>query len=152
MRALLLDTNIWLRVVQPTAPQHAIAVDALAALIAQGATVYVTAQNVIEFWSVATRPVDANGLGWSVEAAAQEVERIMALFPSLDDTPAVFAHWQTLVAAHRVIGRRVHDARLVAVMLAHDVSHILTFNGDDFRGFNEIVVVEPTSVVAPSDS
>jgi len=31
-------------------------------------------------------------------------------------------------------------------MLAHGVTHLLTFNGDDFRAFNEIVVVSPTDV------
>jgi predicted nucleic acid-binding protein len=150
MRSLLLDTNIWLRMVQPQAPQHTLAVDALATLVAQGDTVYFTAQNVIEFWSVATRPVEANGLGWSVEATKAEVDRVMALFPLLADTPAVFTHWLALVSAHRVTGRRVHDARLVAVMLAHGVHHVLTFNGDDFRAFNEIVVVEPADVVPAS--
>jgi predicted nucleic acid-binding protein len=34
----------------------------------------------------------------------------------------------------------VHDARLAAVMLAHGVNHILTFNVDDFRRYPGIVV------------
>ena len=149
MTAYLLDTNAWLRVVQREALQHALAVDALAALLGQGDTIFMTAQNLIEFWSVASRPSDANGLGWTVEAVRLEIDRVLAQFPLLEDTPAVFVHWLDLVTPHRVIGRRVHDARLVAVMLAHGVTHLLTFNADDFRQFSEIVVVTPRQVVSP---
>jgi len=147
MTAYLLDTNVWLRAVQPPAPQHAVAVNALTTLLAQGDDVYITTQNIIEFWSVATRSADANGLGWSVAQVQLEVDRVRALFPLLDDTTAILNHWLTLVTTHGVVGRRVHDARLVAVMLAHNLGHVLTFNADDFRRFPEIVVVDPAEVV-----
>ena len=84
-----------------------------------------------------------------MEAVRLEIDRVLAQFPLLDDTPAVFVHWLDLVSTHRVIGRRVHDARLVAVMLVHGISHLLTFNRDDFRQFSEIVIVEPAQVVPP---
>lgn len=150
MTTYLLDTNVWLRAVQLTAPQHLVAVNALAALLDRGDDIVITAQNLIEFWSVATRPADVNGLGWPVTVAQVEIERVRTLFPLLDDTPAILAHWLTLVTTHGVIGRRVHDARLVAVMLAHTIGHVLTFNGDDFRRFPEIVVVDPADIVTPS--
>lgn len=148
MTVYLLDTNVWLRVVQSESPHHRVAVDALAAILGQGDEIFVTPQNLIEFWSVASRPRDANGLGWTVEAVGLEIDRVLAQFPLLDDTAAVFVHWLGLVTQHRVSGRRVHDARIVAVMLAHSISHLLTFNHDDFRQFSEIVIVEPTRVVA----
>src|SRR6266542_3459924 len=89
MTAYLLDTNIWFRSVQREAPHHPIAVEALATLLAQGNDVFITAQNLIEFWSVASRPIEANGLGWSVETVRQEIDRLLALFPLLDDTADV---------------------------------------------------------------
>jgi predicted nucleic acid-binding protein len=115
MTTYLFDTNIWLRLVQPQAPQHPRALHALTMLLAQG---------------------DA-------------IERILTQFPLLDDIPAIFAVWLRLVTTHQVTGRRVHDARLAAVMLAHGVTHLLTFNGDDFRQFTEIVIVEPPDVPPP---
>ena len=107
-----------------------------------------TAQNLIEFWSVASRPIEANRLGWSVETVRQEIDRLLALFPLLDDTADVFTHWLQLVSTYRVIGRRVHDARLVAAMLTHGVTHLLTFNRDDFRQFAMITVVTPMDLLA----
>ncbi|MDP5018828.1 MAG: hypothetical protein NWQ43_16260 [Dolichospermum sp.] len=41
----------------------------------------------------------------------------------------------------------MHDARLAAAMVAHNITHLLTFNVDDFKRFSEIVVVDPRSVV-----
>jgi predicted nucleic acid-binding protein len=153
MATYLLDTNIWLRTVQRESPHHSLAVEALATLLTQGDEVFITAQNVIEFWSVATRPAAANGLGWSVEVARQEVDRLQGQFPLLDDSADVFTQWLQLVSAAQVIGRRVHDARLVAVMITHSVTHLLTFNRDDFRQFSMITVVTPADVLAsPSDS
>ena len=149
MTTFLLDTNIWLRTVQRESPQHALAVEALATLLLQGDAVCITAQNVIEFWSVATRPATANGLGWSVEVVCQEIERLQAQFPLLDETADVFAHWVSLVTAGQVIGSRLHDARLVAVMLPHGITHLLTFNHLDFRQF-PITVVTPSDLLASS--
>ena len=149
MTTYLIDTNIWLRTVQRESPQHSLAVEALATLLTQGDEVFITAQNIIEFWSVATRPAAANGLGWSVEAARQEIDRLHAQFPLLDETADVFGHWMSLVTAFHVIGRRVHDARLVAVMLTHGITHLLTFNHLDFRQF-PITVVTPSDLLASS--
>lgn len=42
----------------------------------------------------------------------------------------------------------VHDARLAATMLAHGLSHILTFNTADFARYAPagLVVVDPAAV------
>jgi predicted nucleic acid-binding protein len=138
--------------IQRDSHQHHVAVDALSTIILQGDRIFVTAQNLIEFWSVATRPSEANGLGWSVERAQMELDRMLDQFSLLEDVPAIIASWLALVTSHRVIGRRVHDARLVAAMMAHSVSHLLTFNVDDFRQFVEIVVVDPAQIVASRSS
>ena len=52
-----------------------------------------------------------------------------------------------LVIDYRVSGVQVHDARLVAAMLAHGVTHILTFNTADFARYapEGIVAVAPAS-------
>ena len=42
----------------------------------QGERVFVTAQNLIEFWNSATRPIDRNGFGLTPTQAEQEVDRL----------------------------------------------------------------------------
>jgi len=71
---------------------------------------------------------------------------MLRLFPLLDDSPAIFPEWQRLVAAHAVLGKNGHDARLVAAMLVHGVTHLLTFNTADFARFPGITALDPASI------
>jgi predicted nucleic acid-binding protein len=136
-----------LRLADPASPQHRVAIDALARLVGEGNEVYLTPQNFIELWAVATRPVDANGLGWSSERTAKEVADLQARFPLLPDSPEIFNRWFDLVKQLPVRGKRVHDARLVAVLQAHTVEHLITFNVSDFRAFSSIIsLVDPHSL------
>lgn len=79
---------------------------------------------------------------------ATEFAFLKTHFTILPDTPAVFPEWEKLVTTDKVIGKPSHDARLVAAMLAHGVTHLLTFNDVDFRRYAEITVLAPAAVVA----
>jgi predicted nucleic acid-binding protein len=76
-----------------------------------------------------------------------EVTDFQKHFPLLTDTSDVLVHWLQLVQTNAVSGKRVHDARLVAVMKAHGVTHLMTFNQEHFRCFSEIVLIRPDSMV-----
>src|SRR6266404_3847426 len=110
MARILTDTNIWLRVADPGAAQHSDAVGAVARLLADGYEVCLCAQNLVEFWAVATRPVEVNGLGWTTEEAAVEIDGLESRFNLLPETPEVFTHWKTLVRTCAIRGKRTHDA------------------------------------------
>ena len=73
MARILADTNIWLPIADPDAVQNPVAVRAVARLLVEGHELCICAQNLIEFWAVATRPTAANGLGWTTDAAAAEI-------------------------------------------------------------------------------
>jgi len=45
-----------------------------------------------------------------------------------------------------VLHGNLHDARLVAAMLAHPVKYILTFNDKDFARYTDIEAVHPRSL------
>ncbi len=142
MARVLSDTNIWLRTADPEATQHPFAVRAVARLLDEGHEVCICAQNLIEFWAVATRPVKANGLGWTPADTAVELAGIESRFTLLPDLPEILGHWKTLVQTHAIRGKRTHDARLAAVCLAHGAHALLTLNPDDFRAFPEIVLLD----------
>lgn len=145
--AYLADTNVVFRRVIASDPLHVLAKTALDALLLQGETVYVTAQNLIEFQALATRPIESNGLGMSTSEASAQARQIQALFSLLPETPDIYKEWRALVDAHDMRGRQVYDARLVAVMLAHGVTHLLTLNPTHFRRCGDIAVVEPQQLV-----
>ena len=58
----------------------------------------------------------------------------------------VYPEWRLLVVSHSVMGVQVHDARIVAVMNVHAVTHVLTLNGADFSRYAGITCVAPDEV------
>ena len=149
MGSYLADTNLLLRLADPDSTQHAVATQALARLLGQGDEVYLTPQNFIEFWAVATRPVEANGFGWTSERTAKEVAELQERFPVVPDSPEVFIRWLDLVQRFPVHGKRVHDARLVAVLQAHAIEHLITFNTSDFGAFSSFSLIDPHQIINP---
>lgn len=147
MATYLADTNLLLRMADPASPQHPVATDALARLLRQGDEVFLTSQNFIEFWAVVTRPVAANGFGWSSERASREIAELQERFPLLPEIPKIFPLWLELVKQWPVHGKRVHDARLVAVLKAHSILHLITFNTADFTAFPFLSCVHPASLI-----
>jgi predicted nucleic acid-binding protein len=147
--SVLLDSNILTRLAQHTHPMHATSRDAVAALRQGGDMVFIVPQNHYEFWGVATRPIAANGLGLTAPEADAELTRLEALFPLLPETPIVLAEWRRLVVANNVLGKNAHDARLVAAMVVHGLTRLLTFNVADFIRFPGITVLDPNTVATP---
>jgi predicted nucleic acid-binding protein len=144
----LADTNLLLRSVDPNHPMNADAVNAINRLRQRGEQIHIVPQNLIEFWNVYTRPLERNGLGRTAAEAEAKVNRLKAFFPLLLDPSVVYQEWERLVVMYGVIGVNVHDARLVAAMLVHGLTHILTFNTTDFARYAEITAVHPTAVIA----
>jgi predicted nucleic acid-binding protein len=76
--------------------------------------------------------------------ALADVERFSDLFDILEDGPAVTTQLVQLCRTVAVAGRQVHDANIVATMLAHGETRLLTSNRSDFKRFVQAIeVVEP---------
>jgi len=115
-------------------------------LFDRGDDIHIIGQNLIEFWAVATRPITENGLGFTITGAAVELTKLKATFTLLPDTADVLPLWEELVVRYEVRGKQSHDARLVAAMNAHNLTHLLTFDQSDFKRFSEITVVNPRDI------
>jgi predicted nucleic acid-binding protein len=148
--AHLVDTSVLARLANTADPFHAVAAQAVLELHRAGEVLYLTAQNLVEFRNLATRPKALNGLGLSAVDAEAKAAVFEGTFPLLPETPDIYPAWKALVGALGVIGKRIHDARLVAVCHVHAVTHLLTFNVSHFVGMAGfglgIVVVDPATV------
>jgi predicted nucleic acid-binding protein len=148
--AFLVDTSILVRLANRADASYPVADGAVVELHRRREALHLTPQNLIEFRNVATRPTAVNGLGLSAAAAEAKAAAFEALFRLLPETADIYPAWKALVALAGVIGKQVHDARLVAVCHVHRVSQLLTFNTAHFAplaGFGPgIVVVHPASV------
>ena len=108
---MLVDTSVLIRTLQPHHPLFIPADRAIRLLPEQGKDLHIVAQNLIELWTVATRPAGENGLGMAVEKAALELEGIKRIFTFLPETPAIYRAWEDLVTQYKVMGKLTHDAR-----------------------------------------
>lgn len=141
-----LDTNILARSIEPDHPRHDAASEAVDALMDRGESICVLAQSFYEFWVIATRPRQQNGLGLSAAEAQIKLDEFQKLFILKTDRAGIYAEWKRLIAQHVVMGRPAHDARLVAAMKVHGITHLLTFTVGDFKRFQGITIVSPTEI------
>lgn len=146
MAAYLIDTNIALRFINAHSVQHQDVVHILDVIFQQGHDLYICPQNLIELWNVTTRPEDKNGFGWTCAESEAALQRLVRSFRLLNDNPTIFHEWRQLVNRYEVKGKQVHDARLVAIMVAYGIERLLTYNGDDFKRFPEVQAIHPRDI------
>ncbi len=148
--AVLLDTNILVRLANTADVSYATAARAVAELHRRGEVLHLTPQNLIEFRNVATRPQVVNGLGLTTIEVEAKTAGFEAAFPLLLETPEIYPAWKTLVEILGVKGKQVHDARLMAVCHVYAITHLLTFNVGHFARLAatapSIIVLDPANV------
>jgi predicted nucleic acid-binding protein len=95
--AHLIDTNVLARLANTADASHAVAARAVLELHRRGEALHLTAQVLIEFRNVATRPTAVNGLGLSTAVAESQAAGFVASFPLLAETSGIFPAWKALV-------------------------------------------------------
>lgn len=147
---ILVDTNILLRLAVSTDPLFGAVDTYVNALVDSGETLCIVPQNVYEFWATASRPKAANGLGLSISECQVRVARLKLTFRFLEDRTDLFDEWESLVVAHQCHGRVSYDARLVAAMVTHGLTRLLTINVPDFARFPGLTLIDPTAGPSPT--
>ena len=142
----LVDSNVLIARADLQHSGHQAAIDSVSRLLMSGEELFVTPQNIAEFWCVATTPRRRlGGLGLTGVEAGLRRENIKRDFTLLRDQPALNDAWERLVDRYQVIGLAVFDTRLVAAMQVHRLDRILTFNITDFARYG-VSVLDPKAV------
>ena len=132
---MFIDTNVLVMSRIPGAPDHDAARAGLERALRDPGPLRISRQVIREYLSVVTRPQT-----WPValtrEEALDDVSRLIGSFEILEDGPVVT---ESLVLCRDVSvgGRQIHDANIVATMLAHGERRLLTFNAADFRRYGD---------------
>ena len=138
---MFVDTNILVSARIARAPHHDIAREQLIRA-RDSEDIKVSRQVLREYLAVLTRPQP-----WQIRItladALDDIQRFNDRLVVLEDGPTVT---QQLVALCREIpagGRQIHDANIVATMLAHGEHRLFTFNTADFRPYTRRIELVP---------
>jgi predicted nucleic acid-binding protein len=136
---VFVDTNVWVNATVPAAPDHGRAVAALGG-IADGC-LWTSRQVVREFLSVMSRPQTF----FPGDAPMQDILQRAGIIESrcrvAEDGPDVARELRALLSAGDTRGKQVHDANVVATMVAHGIRILLTANSRDFSRWARIIEV-----------
>ena len=133
---MFVDTNVLIKARILEAPDHERARASLAGALSRNEPICINRQILREYLAVVTRPQT-----WQVpisrEEAIGDVERLASTFQVLEDGPEVTNWLVSLCRQVSVGGKQIHDANIVATMMAHGELRLLTYNVADFRRFGD---------------
>ena len=139
---VFIDTNVLVYAARTLAAQHAAAVAAFEAVAQRPASLWISRQVIREYLAAMTRPQPGMATLPVIEALI-DAKRLEQRFNVADETSMVTGHLLQLLDQIPAAGKQVHDANIVATMLAHGIRHLLTFNVADFRRFEPLIAIEP---------
>lgn len=147
-KAALVDTNVLLSATAPSRPLHRAALTVLNDWPNQGMVLAASPQVLREYLVVATRPVEVNGLGLSVEDAFANVGAFRSRIRLLFESERAWDRLQVLISRYGCRGKQIHDANVVAAALASGIPKIVTANVVDFVRFSpEVEIVDLAKLV-----
>jgi predicted nucleic acid-binding protein len=135
---ILLDTNILVRLNDVDSDKREACFDVIHQVRSSASNVCVCAQNLIEYASVATRPILSNGMARDHATVLRDIDYFLSAFLLLPEPPDIYIWWRNLIESVPSTGRKIHDARLVAFMLAHGIRELLTLDPEDFARYSMI--------------
>ena len=133
------DTNVLVYATAEGAPFRDRARAALARMAADE-PLSISRQILREYIAVMTR-AQTWGKPLSLTEATADAAAFVQRFAILEDGLAVWGQLMELTRRYSFGGRQVHDANVVATMLAHGERRLLTFNEADFRRFSALIEV-----------
>jgi toxin-antitoxin system PIN domain toxin len=136
------DTNVLVYAAVRSAPFHDQARNAVTQLAADE-PLSLSRQILREYIAVMTRP-QTWGRPLTLAEATADAAAFTQRFSVLEDGPPVWDQLIQLGRNYSFGGRQVHDANVVATMLAYGERRLLTFNEADFRRF-----APPIEIVTP---
>jgi predicted nucleic acid-binding protein len=136
------DTNVLVYANLRGSMHHSAASMMLQQAEAAGDELWISSQIMREYLAVVTRPQPGGPPPLTMSAAVDQVRLMLQRFQVVEDGPDTRAQLLTLLTAYPVAGRQVHDANIVATMLANGITRLLTFNVADFRRFAALITVK----------
>ena len=145
---MFIDTNVLVYARFREAPHHAAARFHLDTAINGPQRASISWQVIREYLAVVTR-IQVWLTPLSMTDALRDARFFSSFFRVLESGPEAMSKLELLAGNISFAGRQVHDANIVATMIAHAETRLLTFNLRDFHRYGEhIVLIDPNQDVA----
>ena len=138
---LFIDTNILIYANVASAPFHQQAFDALKRVQQSERPLWISRQVLREFMAARTRP-QTFAKPSTPQVVIERARYLEEQFQVADDMATVTEQLIKLLGEFKFGGKQVHDANIVATMLAYDIPCLLTYNITDFKRFEKIIRIE----------
>jgi len=139
-RRVFVDTNILASALLPESPRYFHARGILRRLAEADAEVWISRQVIREYLATMTRYEQK----WSNVTRAALIDAVRTLerhYFVAEELPIVAEQLYFLLGQVPTGGKQVHDANIVATMIAYDVRTLLTYNLDDFKRFSGFIEI-----------
>ncbi|TVR31358.1 MAG: hypothetical protein EA404_10170 [Spirochaetaceae bacterium] len=145
---VLVDTNVYLCATDRSRSEHRDSWDFLRKCAGAGVHCAVTGQILREYLVVATRPPAVNGLGLHPEDALANVRTFRSRAVFLDENEAVSRQLAALIRRSSIVGKKIHDANIAAVLAVYRVPYLVTANKNDFAFVEHAHLMTPGEALA----
>lgn len=139
---VFIDTNVLVYAALSRSALNLTAKNRLKTLGQQGVPLWIRRQVLREFLAVMTRPGELTE-ELPVAALIEVARYLEGHFLIAEDSSRVTERLLGLMEQISVGGKQVHDANIVATMLAHGVPNLLTHNTADFMRYSGLITILP---------
>lgn len=137
-----LDTNILIYASDSHSPWHQPANEKIKKLLSEGFRLFISPQILREYVSVASRSTGTEKPApWDM--ILKNYESFQKHFILLSEDRDTVNELSQLLSKIPAAGKQVHDANIVATMLAHNIPCLLTNNTVDFSRYSQLITVIP---------
>lgn len=145
--ACFLDTNVLVYAASLRAPLHQRAAEEIRRRYESRQDLWISRQVLREYLATLSRPQTYSNPK-PIRDLVGDVRYFLSRFPVADEGPAVTEKLLELIEQTNTSGKQIHDANIVATMLAHGITELLTNNPGDFgrySGMIQITALDGTS-------
>jgi predicted nucleic acid-binding protein len=136
---VFVDTNILIySTFEDFDPEkHIQCTDNLNKLLQAGTTLFISSQILREYFAVSTNQ-NIFKKPLTYKQAVSKMKEFLARFTLVHEKESTIHILITLIGQYAVSRQKIHDMNIVATMVDNDITHLLTYNVQDFKQISEI--------------
>lgn len=134
---IIIDTNILVYSKIKSNPFYQITFNKFFELFVDN-QIFLSRQIIREYLSVMTKP-DNLKYPISIQDLIKDIIYFKENLIILDENEKIMSNLLDLIVAYNVKGKQIHDANIVATMLANNIKNLFTHNVKDFERFSSLI-------------